>query len=112
VVAGLALIVAGVFSASHNIPAYLSLAVMIAQLAILALRFRRAPGWHKWSAGMWAAGGLMATFLVMDAILTAAGGPAGFFERLAWLTPTVTGIALAVRFVLARDARVSAAGVR
>jgi hypothetical protein len=112
VAAGLALIAAGVFSASHNIAAYLSLAVMIAQLGILARRFNRTPGWRAWGAGMWAACGLMAIFLITDGILTAAGGPAGVFERLAWLTPTATGVALLVRFLIARDARVSADGTR
>jgi hypothetical protein len=54
----------------------------------------------------------MAIFLITDGILTAAGGPAGVFERLAWLTPTATGVALLVRFLIARDARVSADGTR
>jgi hypothetical protein len=112
VAGGLALIAAAVFSASHNTAAYFGLAIMTAQLAILALRFRRAPGWRAWATAMSAACILMAIFLVADGILTAAGGPAGVFERLAWLTPTATGIALVVRLLIARDARISAAGAR
>ena len=49
----------------------------------------------------------MMVFLAVFGILTAQHGPGGIFEKLASLTPSLLGIALAGRLFLQRDARIS-----
>jgi hypothetical protein len=49
----------------------------------------------------------MMVFLAVFGILTAHHGPGGIFEKLASLTPSLIGIAIAARLLLQHDARIS-----
>jgi hypothetical protein len=92
----------------HNVVAYISLIATIAQLVILARRFRREPRWRGWAAAALVTACLMVGFLAAFGILISHGGPGGTFEKLASLSATVFGISLISRLIARRDARISA----
>ena len=91
----------------HNLVSYVSLTVTVAELVILARRFAHEPGWRAWSVAGVTAAVLMMAFLAAFGVLVAQGGPAGIFEKLASLTPTLFGIAIVVRLLASRDARIT-----
>ncbi len=91
----------------HNIASYISLTATVAGLIILARRFSREPGWRGWVPLALAAAVLMMIFLAAFGILIAHNGPGGIFEKLASLAPTVFGIALTIRLIARRDARIT-----
>jgi hypothetical protein len=91
----------------HNAVSYISLTTTVAELLILARRLHREPSWRGWAPAALTAGVLMMVFLAVFGILTAQHGPGGTFEKLASLTPSLFGIALAGRLLLQRDARIS-----
>jgi hypothetical protein len=128
VTAGLAMICAGVFSQDpgngypvgiaapahpsthaivHNLVSYVSLTLTIAELLILARRFAREPQWRGWATLAIAAGVLMMGFLATFGSLAGAHGSGGIFEKLASATPTIFGIAIAIRLFARRDARIT-----
>jgi hypothetical protein len=127
VVAGLAMIGAGVFSQDpgngypvgvaapaqpsthalvHNLVSYVSLTFVVAELLILARRFAREPQWRGWATLAIVAGVLMMGFLATFGSL-AGNGSGGIFEKLASATPTIFGLAIAVRLFARRDARIT-----
>lgn len=68
---------------------------------MLARRLLREPVWRGWGTAAVLAAVAMADFLATFGVLISHGGPAGVFEKLASLTPTVFGIALTVRLSVA-----------
>jgi Protein of unknown function (DUF998) len=91
----------------HNLVSYVSLIVTVAELVILARRFADEPHWRAWSPAAAIAAVLMMAFLAAFGVLVAQGGPAGIFEKLASLTPTLFGIAIVVRLLTRHDARIT-----
>ena len=91
----------------HNAVSYVALMATVAGLLILARRLHREPSWRGWAPAALTAGVLMMVFLATFGILTAQHGPGGIFEKLASLTPSLFGVALAARLLLRRDARIS-----
>ena len=91
----------------HNAVSYIALTTTIAGLLILARRLHREPSWRGWAPAALTTGVLMMVFLAVFGILTAHHGPGGIFEKLASLTPSLLGIAIAARLLLQRDARIS-----
>jgi hypothetical protein len=129
VVAGLALIGAGLFSQDpgngfppgvpalahpsthatiHNLVSYVSLTLVVAELIILASRFAREPQWRGWAPAAVLVAVAMMGFLATFGTLVGTDASGGIYEKLASMTPTLFGIAIAVRLFLRRDARVSA----
>ncbi len=127
VLAGLAMIGAGLFSADpaggfpvgvptpstptahaivHNLMSYVSLTTIVVELVILSRRFAREPQWRGWSVAALVSGVLMMAFLATFGALMAQGGPGGLFEKLASLVPTLFGMAITIRLLLRRDARI------
>jgi hypothetical protein len=128
VIAGLAMICAGVFSQDpgqgypvgaaapaqpsvhatvHTLVSFVSLTLVIAELLILARRFAREPQWRGWAALAIVAGVMMMGFLATFGSL-AGNGSGGIFEKAASATPTIFGLAIAVRLFARRDARITA----
>jgi hypothetical protein len=129
--AGLAMICAGIFSQDpadgypvgvaapvtpsthaviHNLVSFLSLTTTIAAVVVLALRFAREPSWRAWSPAALTAAVLMMGFLAAFGALISHGGPGGVFEKLASATPTLLSAAVITRLLVARDATVAGAG--
>ncbi len=128
VAGGLAMICAGVFSEDpgngypigiaapvqpsthavvHNLVSYVSLTLTVAELLILARRFAREPRWRGWATLATVAGMLMMGFLATFGTLAGAHGSGGIFEKFASATPTIFGIAIAIRLFARRDARIT-----
>jgi hypothetical protein len=128
VVAGLALIGAGLFSQDpgngfpvgvpapahpsthatiHNLVSFVSLTLVVAELLILARRFAREPQWRGWATGAVLVAMAMMGFLATFGTLVGTHASGGIFEKLASMTPTLFGVAIAVRLFLRRDARFS-----
>jgi hypothetical protein len=128
VTAGLAMICAGLFSQDpgngypvgvaapaqpsahaivHNLVSFVSLTLVVAELLILARRFAREPQWRGWATLAIVSGVAMMGFLATFGAL-AGSGSGGIFEKLASVTPTILGIAIAVRLFARRDARITA----
>ena len=126
-VAGLSMIIAGVFAEDpsagypagvvhpaaatmhgmvHLIATFVSLPATVAFLLVLASRLAAEPGWRGWAT--W----LRGTAILMMALLAAFGfamahhGPAGLFEKAATIVVTIAGTALLTR-VLARGGRLT-----
>jgi hypothetical protein len=91
----------------HNLMSYVSLTVTVAEPIILARRFAHEPGWRPWSVAGVTAAVLMMAFLAAFGVLVARDGPAGIFEKLASLTPTLFGIVIVVRLLASHDARIT-----
>ena len=92
----------------HNVVSYVSLTTTVAELLILAHRFRReGPAWRGWATAATTAALSMMVFLATFGILIADDGPGGIFEKLASLTPTLFGIALVAQLLIRRDARIT-----
>lgn len=90
----------------HNLAAYVSLTFTVAELSILSIRFAREPRWRAWSPLMVAGAVAMMALLATFGVLIAHGGPGGVFEKAASTVPTLLGLAIFVRLVVRRDARI------
>ena len=129
VLAGLALIAAGLFDQDagqgypvgsdqpahpslhatvHNLASVVSLVTIVAQLVILGQRFAREPRWRAWAPAAFTVAVLMMASLAAFGALTALHGPGGIFEKLAGSIPAALGIAVTARLVARRDARIGA----
>jgi heme A synthase len=93
----------------HNLVSFVSLTLTVAELLILARRFAREPQWRGWATLAIVAGVLMMGFLATFGTLAGIDRSGGIFEKLASFTPTVFGIALAIRLFARRDARITSA---
>lgn len=130
VVAGLALICAGVFSQDpglgfpsgmvtpahatlhaqiHNVATFVSLTATVAGFVVLARRFASEPRWRGWATYAVLTAVLIVVFLAALGSLMNGGGPAGMFEKLATITAMLFNIALVSR-LLRHDARISSSG--
>lgn len=128
VLAGLAMIAAGVFTQDpgagypvgipalarpsthalvHQLVSYVSLTTIVVELVILARRFAREPRWRGWATATVLAAVLMMACLATFGALMAQGGPAGLFEKLASAVPSLLGLAVVVRLAVRRDARLA-----
>lgn len=120
VLAGLALIGAGLFSQDpgngfpvgvptpahpsthalvHQMVSFVSLTAVVAELVILARRLHREPRWRGWAPAALVAAVVMMACLATFGALMASGGPGGMLEKLASMTPTLYGLALSVRLL-------------
>jgi hypothetical protein len=125
--AGLALILAGIFTQDpslgfprgvagpahptlhaqiHNAATFVSLTATVAGLLVLARRFAHEPRWRGWATYAALTAALMVGFLAAFGSVTSQGGPGGMFEKLATIAPLLFNIALVSR-LLRHDARVS-----
>lgn len=92
----------------HLVMAITSLVANFGELLVLSRRLAGEPRWRGWDRAALASGVLMAVFLAAFGFLTAQHSYGGIFEKLASLAPTLFGIALTLRLVINRDARISA----
>src|SRR5262245_45726685 len=92
----------------HNLAAYVSLTLTVAELSILSVRFAREPRWRGWSPLMAAGAVAMMGLLVTFGILISHGGPGGVFEKAASAVPSLLGLAVFARLFLRRDAVIRA----
>lgn len=90
----------------HNLVSFVSLTLTVVELLILARRFAREPQWRGWATLAIIAGVLMMGFLATFGTLAGIDRSGGIFEKLASLTPTAFGIAIAIRLFARRDARI------
>jgi uncharacterized protein DUF998 len=90
----------------HNLGAYVSLTLTVAELSILSVRFAREPRWRAWSPLMVSGAVVMMALLATFGVLISHGGPGGVFEKAASTVPTLLGLAIFVRLAVRRDARV------
>ncbi|MGH2441538.1 MAG: DUF998 domain-containing protein [Chloroflexota bacterium] len=126
VLAGVALITAGIFSQDpslgfphgvaspanptlhaqiHNLATLVSLTATIAGFLVLARRFVHEPKWHGWAAYAVLTAALMVILLAAFGSVNP-GGPGGMFEKLATIAALLFNVALVSR-LLSHDARVS-----
>jgi hypothetical protein len=84
-----------------------SLVAIVIQLAVIGLRLIRERDWRGWGPAAFIAAVLMMASLATFGALLSRGGPAGVFERIGGLIPTVFGIAFTTRLLARRDARLS-----
>jgi len=93
----------------HNLVSVVSLVAVVGQLTLLGIRFSRERRWRGWAVSAFVAAVAMMACLAVFGALTAQGGPAGVFEKVAGVIPAVFGIAFTGRLISRRDARVTAA---
>ena len=127
VLAGLMLIIAGIFSQDpalgfppgvaapasattqaqiHNLAAVVSLGATIAGMFVLAHRLRHEPRWRGWSAFAALSGGLMVVLLAAFGATNDHGSLGGMFEKLTTITALIFVTAFTTR-LLTRDARLT-----
>jgi Protein of unknown function (DUF998) len=129
-VAGLGLIVDGVFSQDpapgypsgavrtsstlhggiHTIAAAAVIVCLAASCFVLARRLKSEPNWHGWAVAATATGVLTIAFIGVFGAMGAHGGISGLFERLSGGVNSILGVAVVSRMVLLDGVRPSRKG--